>query len=205
MPWNSRSLKSAWQLFIHGWMHLMINRWLKVQVQDLTFPQHGMYRGHPPGRRSSLQDHPGHGGICQVFQVYPLQCVMAVAYLVASSPGNLPTCHLLLLLPTTFLLRSPTSMLGTLTSLHMPMSVSLASKVLGHDGPTILSLRAPPRGLSMIRWLACGSCQTTHDTMAPYLSQLDNLAFRQGKETEPWGLRCWMWHGETWTVRWDIC
>ena len=134
MSWNSRSLKATWQLFIHGWMHLMINRWLKVQVQDLTFPQHGMYRGHPPGRRSSLQDHPGHGGICQVFQVYPLQCVMAVAYLVASSPGNLPTCHLLSSvstavcdgsgLPCCIVTRQPANMpLAIATSHYIPVAI----------------------------------------------------------------------------------
>ena len=75
---------------------------------------------------------------------------------------------------------------GTFTSRHVPVSVSLASNVPGHEGPyNFISNDCPQRLVDdMMACLWDAANCLTRDTMDPYWSQLDNLGVCRGMEIE---------------------
>ena len=75
------------------------------------------------------------------------------------------------------------------TSRHMPMYVSLVSNVPGHEGPyNFISDGCPQRlvdDMMACLWdMSDAAYCLTWDTMDPYWSQLDDLSFCNGMETE---------------------
>ena len=78
---------------------------------------------------------------------------------------------------------------GTFTSRHVPMSVSLASNLLGHEGPyNFISDGCPQRlvdDMTSCLWdMSDGTYCLMREAMDPYCSQLNDLIFCHGKETD---------------------
>ena len=78
---------------------------------------------------------------------------------------------------------------GTFTSRHVPMSVSLVSNVPGNEGHyNFISNGCPQRlvddMMSCLRNMSDAVYRLMREAMDPYYSQLDDLSFRHGKETE---------------------
>ena len=78
---------------------------------------------------------------------------------------------------------------GTFTSRQVPMSGSLASNVPGYAGPyNFISNSCPQRLLddmmSCLWDMSDAAYRLMQEAMDPYYSQLDDLIFRHGKETE---------------------
>ena len=82
----------------------------------------------------------------------------------------------------------------TFTSWHVPMSVSLPSNVPSYEGPyNFISDGCPQRlvddMMSCLWDMSDATYRLMRQAMDPYCSQLDDLSFCQGKETEcPWDL-----------------
>ena len=113
----------------------------------------------------------------------------------------------------------PTAGTGrTSTNLHLPISVSLASNVPGHEGPYNFISEGYPQRL-VDNMLAClwqvpdVACGLVLGNMVPYQSHvhgtLRTLRMLRSWWTTclPWvqELRPWLKHGGYWKVGWEVC
>ena len=97
--WPSREGFDPWKKFrlspFTSWLwwkpcSLLGTPWVTIRSGTPPCPWHGVHHGRPPGRQSSLWNHPGHGCIHQVLELRPLWCMVAVALVSESAPGALP-------------------------------------------------------------------------------------------------------------------